>query len=111
VAGWTAKKGIDVFTKDIIMMPVHGSKHWSSCCIMNAGFITADHDLTPVDSQYIPAPCIICFDTMQGIHNYTMIVKNALFWLNQEYSKKHKNNGVMFNLLNTPLIFLKETLC
>jgi Ulp1 family protease len=107
VAGWTAKKGIDVFTKDIIMMPVHGGNHWPLCCIMNAEYITANHDLSPVDLQCIPVPCIICFDSMQGIHNYTMIAKTVLLWLKQEYSKKHKTSGVMFNSMNTPLIIPK----
>jgi hypothetical protein len=45
VVGWTPKKGIDVFTKDIIMIPVHGGNHWSLSCTMNAGYITAKYVL------------------------------------------------------------------
>ena len=39
VASWTANKGIDIFKKKLIFIPVHADVHWSLCVVVNPGHI------------------------------------------------------------------------
>ena len=39
VKKWTAKKGIDIFEKSFIFLPINENHHWSLCVIVNPGEI------------------------------------------------------------------------
>lgn len=39
VCNWTTKKGIDIFAKRMIMLPINQSLHWSLCAVVNPGLI------------------------------------------------------------------------
>ena len=45
VQRWTAKKGIDIFKKRLIFVPVNKSLHWSLAVIVNPGAIESHLDL------------------------------------------------------------------
>ncbi len=38
VAHWTANRGIDIFDKKMILIPVNIPDHWSLCAVINAGY-------------------------------------------------------------------------
>jgi Ulp1 family protease len=40
VSSWTTNKGIDIFSKRIIFLPINQSLHWSLCAVVNPGLIT-----------------------------------------------------------------------
>ena len=39
ISNWTTNKGINVFTKKIIFLPINESLHWSLCAVVNPGSI------------------------------------------------------------------------
>jgi Ulp1 family protease len=39
VAHWTANRGINVFEKKMILIPVNKQQQWSLCAVLNAGYI------------------------------------------------------------------------
>lgn len=44
VESWTANKGIDIFKKKLIFIPVHEDCHWSLCVVVNPGHIANNYD-------------------------------------------------------------------
>ena len=44
VASWTANKGINIFKKKLIFIPVHADVHWSLCVVVNPGHIANNYD-------------------------------------------------------------------
>jgi Ulp1 family protease len=39
VLHWTTNRGINIFQKKLIMIPIHKQKHWSLCAVMNHHYI------------------------------------------------------------------------
>ncbi len=39
VTTWTSNRGINIFEKKMILIPVNNQKHWPLCAEINAGFI------------------------------------------------------------------------
>ena len=55
VSSWTTKKGIDIFSKRIIFLPINQSLHWSLCAVVNPGLIAnyeKIHSQTDVSCSY-----------------------------------------------------------
>ena len=50
VSSWTSKKGIDIFSKSIIFLPINQTLHWSLCAIMNPGTIQKVVDVSEESS-------------------------------------------------------------
>jgi len=44
VESWTANKGIDIFKKKLIFIPIHENSHWSLCVVVNPGHIANNYD-------------------------------------------------------------------
>ena len=51
VSSWTAKKGIDIFKKKLIFIPVHADVHWSLCVVVNPGHIANNYDDDVTESE------------------------------------------------------------
>lgn len=51
VEKWTKKKGIDVFKKKLIFIPVNADLHWSLCVVVNPGQIVNNCDTSVSDSE------------------------------------------------------------
>lgn len=43
VARWTKKKGIDIFEKKMIFIPINKDLHWSLCVVVNPGQVLRNH--------------------------------------------------------------------
>ena len=42
VSSWTKKKGINIFEKKLVFIPVHSNDHWSLAIIINPGLIESN---------------------------------------------------------------------
>ena len=42
VSSWTKNKNINVFTKQLIFVPVNADLHWSLCVVVNPGLIASN---------------------------------------------------------------------
>ena len=96
VESWTAKKGIDIFSKRFIFIPVNRSAHWSLCVVTNPGSIehrirsnNADDIDDDDDGLDKPYPCFLFFDSLK-MHRKTTITKKLREWLNAEWERLEK---------------------
>jgi len=94
VSSWTTKKGINIFSKRIIFLPINQSLHWSLCAVVNPGLIenydkihAHNHSLynENVDSE-LEVPCIIFLDSLKA-HQKNVVACNVRRWLNHEWKK------------------------
>ena len=81
VKGWT--KGVDVFEKEFLLIPVHSGLHWSLAIVCYAGFDQSERD-----------PMILHMDslTQSGGHNSEMVAKNVRRYLNKEWVARGKGD-------------------
>ena len=103
VERWTTRKGIDVFEKRLIFVPVNKSLHWSLAIIVNPGAISKHCELL---EKYDPdcqvefdeecsdeaCPMILFFDSL-GCHKRKTVVANLREWLNAEWARHKANEG------------------
>ena len=95
IANWTVNKGINVFDKKMILIPVNKEKHWSLCAVINAGYIDYGGISLHVDAFRVPV--LVLLDSLQ-LHSLTEIAENVRTWLNAEYSRvKGKPGSTIFN--------------
>eukprot|EP00977_Amphora_coffeiformis_P006932 scaffold1511_cov170-Amphora_coffeaeformis.AAC.3 len=98
VQKWTERKGIDVFQKRLIFVPVNKTMHWSLAVIVNPGEIDDHCDLVercvfPLDKTVSaavddrPCPVILFFDSLK-CHPRKTVAKNLRKWLNAEWKRK-----------------------
>jgi sentrin-specific protease 7 len=97
VKRWTEKRGVDVFSKRFIFIPINKTLHWSLCVVVNPGAIVAHRNRLLDDSNSNtadllsdddPFPCILFFDSLQA-HAKGRCAKLVRTWLNSEWKRLH----------------------
>lgn len=89
VTKWTERKGIDIFEKKLIFIPVNKTLHWSLCVVVNPGAIAKHTTREDSADESEPMPCILFFDSLR-IHKKTHVQRNTLEWLNSEWTRLGK---------------------
>lgn len=79
VTKWTAKKGINVFEKKFVFIPINETLHWSLCVVVNPGHINdrADED---------PMACLLFLDSLKA-HKKKKVARKVREWLNSEWKR------------------------
>jgi Ulp1 family protease len=96
VTQWTEKKGIDIFEKRFVFIPVNKGLHWTQCVVINPGAITEHNKwrLRGFDHEEFdpntPFPCILFLDALQS-HQKNQVTKNIKDWLNAEWKRLGKS--------------------
>jgi sentrin-specific protease 7 len=100
VEGWTRKKGIDIFKKKFIFVPINKSLHWSLCVVINAGAII-EHNKWAGNgfeeekgfNEDTPFPCILFLDSLEA-HQKAQVGSNIIEWLNAEWKRLQKSDDL-----------------
>jgi Ulp1 family protease len=82
IAKWTKNKGINVFEKQLVFIPVNQTLHWSLCVIVNPGSIANCHNAVDSDESAL-WPGIFFFDSLKA-HRMGQVTKDVRKWLNTE---------------------------
>ena len=97
VKRWTEKRGVDVFTKRFIFIPINKSLHWSLCVVVNPGAIIHHRNrmledslskTSDLQSDDDPFPCLLFFDSLRA-HAKSRCAKLVRTWLNSEWKRLH----------------------
>ena len=103
VQRWTAKKGLDIFSKRLIFVPVNKALHWSLTVIVNPGAIKSHFEvlnkrteqaesgellIEPEDLDK-PCPAFLFFDSLE-CHSKTTVAGKLRKWLNAEWNRRAK---------------------
>jgi sentrin-specific protease 7 len=97
VTRWTEKKGIDIFEKKFIFIPINKSLHWSQCVVVNPGAIIEHNKWMKIgfeDPEFdpnTPLPCILFLDSLKA-HQMNQVAKNIRAWLNAEWKRLGKSD-------------------
>jgi Ulp1 family protease len=122
VSSWTAKKGIDIFEKKFIFIPVNKDIHWSLFVIVNPGKVENAHDnLVENDDEVLEHPFLLFMDSLRA-HKKKKIWDITRKWLNAEAKRlgkfKRMNTDAPFHNSTFPVIdprgkiaFQKSELC
>lgn len=97
VESWTAKRGIDIFEKKFIFVPVNKSLHWSLCVVVNPGAIRNDPD-----DEEKECPCLIFLDSLKA-HRKNEVALNVRKWLNSEWLRLNKGAKAEFSPKSMPV--------
>jgi sentrin-specific protease 7 len=95
VQSWTAKKNVDVFSKNFLFIPVNKSLHWSLCVVVNPGDILRS-SVSLVKSEKndfdnpSPGSCILFLDSLQA-HKKNDVAENVRKWLNAEWKRTRED--------------------
>lgn len=102
VQRWTAKRGIDIFKKRLIFVPVNKMLHWSLAVIVNPGAIESHRDLMGIEDGKVgeqsferpedlekPCPVFLFFDSLQ-CHPKKTVAKKLRDWLNAEWARREE---------------------
>ena len=75
VSSWTTNKGIDIFSKRIIFLPINESIHWSLCAVVNPGLIKNYFRITNKSSvsQMNSAPVVCSFPFFGLLSNISFL--------------------------------------
>jgi Ulp1 family protease len=87
VSKWTTKKGIDIFSKKVIFIPVNLDSHWSLKAIFSPLMVSVVVDVDDLDPDEMEWTALIFLDSLK-LHNSTKIASNIRLWLIHEWSKK-----------------------
>ena len=88
VQKWTANKGIDIFEKKFIFIPINEALHWSLCVVVNPGYIlNRDED--------DPEACILFLDSLKA-HKKKKVYNKVKEWLNAEWSRLREKDANPF---------------
>lgn len=91
---WTEKKGLDVFAKKMIFIPVNKSLHWSVAVVVNPGAIIRHIDVLNQDfdvyNEVDEYPFILFLDSLKA-HQKKTIAKHVRGWLNSEWARLDKS--------------------
>ena len=90
VASWTAKKGVDIFEKKFIFIPVNKDIHWSLCVIVNPGMVAnaIDQDVEN-DDEVLQHPFLLFMDSLKA-HRISRMRKHIQGWMNAEAKRLDK---------------------
>jgi Ulp1 family protease len=83
VARWTSSKGIDVFKKKFIFIPVQGKEHWALAVVVNAGEVL---------SKSNNMACLIYLNSLYNSDHADMVHDHVRKWLSSEW-KRLKDDG------------------
>jgi hypothetical protein len=84
VVSWTEKKGINIFEKKLIFIPVNADLHWSLLVVVNPGLIAnAYNEDLPVTEDH---SFILFLDSLK-MHNKHVYAKHIRQWLNSEHRR------------------------
>jgi len=97
VTRWTTKRGIDIFCKKMIFVPIHLSSHWSLLVVLNPGKVTASLDVNEDESLKVDVPAMLFFDSLK-LHPKLEIADKIRDWLNHEWKKKNNCKDNIFNM-------------
>jgi len=101
VTKWTEKKGINIFTKRFIFIPINKSLHWSLCVVVNPGEImnhreNASHGYDDDGSfkfnEDDPFPSILFLDSLKA-HQKQRVANKIRSWLNSEWTRLEKSEN------------------
>ena len=106
VSSWTEKKGVNIFEKKFIFVPVNKDIHWSLFVIVNPGMIGKiidaeelneeierdDKNNTVKAGQPASVPFILFMDSLRA-HNQKRLKKHIYAWLNLEAKRLGKFQG------------------
>jgi len=101
VTKWTENKGIDVFKKRCIFVPINKSLHWSLCAVINPGEIMKHRENmkhsyqdegTFKFNEDDPFPFILFFDSLKA-HQKEQVARNIRSWLNSEWKRLAKSQS------------------
>ncbi len=94
---WTEKKGIDIFQKKFIFIPINKTLHWSQCVVINPGAIIEHNkglDEGFVEDGFFDEdalfPCILFLDSLKAHHDKASMAKNVKACLNAEWKRLEK---------------------
>jgi hypothetical protein len=98
VTRWTEKKGIDIFEKKFIFVPINKTLHWSQCVVINPGAIVAHNKWQALEFDEskgfdldAPFPCILFLDSLKA-HQKEQVANNIRAWLNAEWKRLGKSD-------------------
>jgi len=77
----TYARGIDLFKKKIILIPICKDLHWTLCVVVNPRCVLSSRSGT----NNKPCPCIIYFDSYSDGNKDHGVHLNILNWLNQQW--------------------------
>lgn len=116
ITSWTAKKGIDIFEKRFIFIPVNKDIHWSLLVVVNPGKICDFYDATELEcSEEEPLererefPFILFMDSLRA-HKKSKMKTLVYEWLNSEAKRLGKfqtcvgTKAGVFNNVTMPII-------
>ena len=95
VSRWTAKRGIDIFKKKFVFIPINEALHWSLCVVVNPGAIE-NNDL---DEEEGPLSCLLFLDSLKA-HRKKKVFNRVKEWLQAEWNRinqsKQAEDGELF---------------
>jgi hypothetical protein len=109
VARWTAKKGINIFQKKLILIPINIMKDWSLCAVINHRYI--DYGGLTLHANHFQVPVMIFLDSLK-LHSIDEISENVRMWLNEEYNRiNNRTRGSIFNAFTIRNVALEGNDC
>jgi Ulp1 protease family, C-terminal catalytic domain len=99
---WLKRKGINLFEKKLLFIPIHAELHWTLAVIVNPGHILSmvakkesGRDRRTSATTTTPFPCILFFDSLKNAsrgteHDAKTVAKNIRNLLNYEWSRLGK---------------------
>ncbi len=89
------RKKLDVFTKKLLILPIHKQLHWSLCCVGNPWAVTnSSHE----EDEDLEVSYMLFLDQLD-YHDRSKVCQQVREWLNAEWNRKHKTSIHMFNHL------------
>ncbi len=88
VENWTSKRGVDIFTKQVVVIPIVEELHWSLCIILNPGHVRNAMKTEDLSAQDVLG-CILFFDSLKS-HKIHRVRDNIIRWLNSEWDRMGK---------------------
>lgn len=103
ITSWTAKKGVDIFEKKFIFIPVNKDTHWSLLVIVNPGKIQNRIDIDTLENiddenEDVEFPFILFMDSLR-LHKKKKMKLLIYKWLNSEAQRL----GKFQDFVNKPL--------
>ena len=106
---WTAKKGINIFQKKLILIPINIMKDWSLCAVINHRYI--DYGGVTLHANHFQVPVMIFLDSLK-LHSIDEISENVRMWLNEEYNRiNNRTRGSIFNAFTIRNVALEGNDC
>eukprot|EP00586_Coscinodiscus_wailesii_P008142 CAMPEP_0172521924 /NCGR_PEP_ID=MMETSP1066-20121228/292848_1 /TAXON_ID=671091 /ORGANISM="Coscinodiscus wailesii, Strain CCMP2513" /LENGTH=710 /DNA_ID=CAMNT_0013304887 /DNA_START=982 /DNA_END=3114 /DNA_ORIENTATION=- len=99
VSSWTRKKCIDVFSKDLVFIPINQSLHWSLCVVVNPGYLRNSYKRCKHRGKEYDKtdrlPCLLFMDSLKA-HRKAKVAKKVREWLNFEWERVKGDGGRPF---------------